>query len=257
MSSFAETKTLLESLKLKGAARKLDGLLETAQSEELSFSAFLHQTLEAELSDRGERRLKRNLTAAHLPVEKRIEDFDFERVTGIAKSEVTNLLDFRWIDLHENLVFLGPPGIGKTHLSIGVSLAALYAGYTVVFERMSNLVQLLKTGEIKRASAFRINRIMKSHVLVIDEIGYTPIDRREANLFFNLVSELYERTSMIITSNKGFDEWAEMMGDEIMTTAMLDRLLHHVRMFSMDGDSYRVQHSQHHSMKEAPKPATA
>jgi DNA replication protein DnaC len=171
--------------------------------------------LEAELSDRGERRLKRNLTAAHLPVEKRIEDFDFERVTGIAKSGVTNLLDFRWIDLHENLVFLGPPGIGKTLLSIGVSLAALYAGYTVVFERMSNLVQLLKTGEIKRASAFRINRIVKSHVLVIDEIGYTPIDRREANLFFNLVSELYERTSMIITSNKGFDEWAEMMGDEI------------------------------------------
>ena len=136
-------------------------------------------------------------------------------------------------------------------------LKALHAGYTVVFERMSNLVRLLKTGEIHRASAFRINRIMKSHVLVIDEIGYTPIDRKEANLFFNLVSELYERTSIIITSNKSFDEWAEMMGDEIMTTAMLDRLLHHVRIFSLDGDSYRVQHSREHPKKEEAEPATA
>jgi DNA replication protein DnaC len=98
---------------------------------------------------------------------------------------------------------------------------------------------------------------MKAHVLVIDEIGYTPIDRKEANLFFNLVSELYERTSIIITSNKGFDEWAEMMGDEIMTTAMLDRLLHHVRIFSMDGDSYRVQHNQKIIKEEKREPATA
>jgi DNA replication protein DnaC len=102
---------------------------------------------------------------------------------------------------------------------------------------------------IHRASAFRINWIMKSRVLAID--------RKEANLFFNLVSELYERTSIIITSNKSFDEWAEMMGDEIMTTAMLDRLLHHVRIFSLDGDSYRVQHSREHPKKEEAEPATA
>lgn len=109
---------------------------------------------------------------------------------------------------------------------------------------MSNLVKLLKTAEIHRSSTFRMNRILKSHILIIDEIGYTPIDRREANTFFNLISELYERTSIILTSNKGFDEWAEMMGDEIMTTAMLDRLLHHVRIFSLNGDSYRVSQSR-------------
>lgn len=240
MSDYQQTKALLESLKLKGAARKLDSLLEAAESEELSFSRFLQQTLEAEITDRGERRLKRNLTAAHLPVEKRLEDFDFARIEGVTKSQLTNLLDFRWIDVHENLFFLGPPGIGKTHLSIALSLKALYAGYTICFERMSNLVRLLKTGELHRSSAFRINRILKSHVLVIDEIGYTPIDRKEANLFFNLISELYERTSIVITSNKGFEEWAEMMGDEVMTTAMLDRLLHHAHIYSMNGDSYRV-----------------
>jgi DNA replication protein DnaC len=244
MSDFHHTRTLLESLKLKGAARKLEVLLDTAESEEMSYARFLHHTLETELSDRSERRLKRNLTAAHLPVEKRLEEFDFSRLTGITRSQAVNLLDFRWIDGHENLIFLGPPGLGKTHLAIAISLKALHAGYTVCFERMSNLVRLLKTGELHRASAFRINRILRSHLLVIDEIGYTPIDRKEANLFFNLASELYERASIIITSNKAFAEWAEMMGDEVMTTAMLDRLLHHAHIFSLDGDSYRVAQSK-------------
>ncbi len=105
---------------------------------------------------------------------------------------------------------------------------------------MSNLVKLLKSVEIQRSSAFRINRILKSTLLIIDEIGYTPIDRKEANLFFNLISELYERSSIVITSNKPFEQWSEMMGDEIMTTALLDRLLHHAQVFSLQGDSYRI-----------------
>ena len=244
MSSYHNTKAVLEQLKLTGAAKQLEVLLASAESEEQSFAAFLHATMQAELVDRAERRLKRNLTAAHLPVEKRLEDFDFSRVSGITRSQETNLLDYRWIELHENLIYLGPPGVGKTHLAVGLSLAALHAGYTVCYERMSNLVHLLKTGEIKRASAFRLNRILKSDVVVIDEIGYTPIDRKEANLFFNLVSELYERTSVIITSNKAFEEWAEMMGDTVMTTAMLDRLLHHAHIYTIDGDSYRVAKPQ-------------
>lgn len=137
-------------------------------------------------------------------------------------------------------MFLGPPGVGKTHLSISLGLKALEKGYKVCFERASNLVKLLKTADIHRSSAFRLKRILKSSLLIIDEIGYMPIDRKEANLFFNLISELYERTSIIITANKGFDQCAEMMGDEIMTTAMLDRLLHHAHVFSIDGESYRI-----------------
>jgi len=114
-------------------------------------------------------------------------------------------------------------------------------GYKVCFERITNLIKLLKTSEIQKTSEYRIRRIMKSSLIVIDEIGYTPIERREANLFFNLISEIYEKLSLIVTSNKSFESWAEMMGDSVMTTAMLDRLLHHARVFTLDGESYRIK----------------
>jgi len=122
-----------------------------------------------------------------------------------------------------------------------LGIKAIGAGYTVCFERIINLIKLLKTIDIQRASGFRIKRILTSNLVIIDEIGYTPIERKEANLFFNLISELYEKSSIIITSNKGFDSWSEMMGDEVMTTALLDRLLHHAKVFNLDGESYRLK----------------
>lgn len=228
------------TLKLKGIQGSLDDVLDSAQKNKLSYLECLRKLLENEINDRNNRRLQRNLAGAHLPVIKELEAFDFSNITGIPQKDVNNLLDFRWIDNNENLLYLGPPGVGKTHLSVSISLKALERGYKVCFERASNLIKLLKTAEIQRSSAFRINRIMKSSLFIIDEIGYTPIDRKEANLFFNLISELYERSSIIITSNKGFDQWSEMMGDEVMTTAMLDRLLHHAKVYSIKGESYRI-----------------
>jgi DNA replication protein DnaC len=150
-------------------------------------------------------------------------------------------LDFLWLDNHSNLLFFGPPGLGKTHLSLAIGLKAIQAGYTVCFERVASLIKLLKMVDIQRKAGFRVNRILKSDLIIIDEIGYTPIERKEANLFFNLISELYEKASVIITSNKRFDEWAEMMGDEVMTVAMLDRLLHHSKVFNLSGESFRIQ----------------
>ena len=242
MKNHKQTISLLEDLKLKGIIQNLDSELSAADEKKMSYLNFLKSLLDTEISYRTERRLRRNLSGAHFPVEKKLEDFDFTRIKkGISKKDISNLEDFVWLDNHVNLLFFGPPGLGKTHLSIAIGLKAIISGYTVCFERITNLIKLLKTADIQRSAGFRMNRILKSDLIIIDEIGYTPIERKEANLFFNLISELYEKASVIITSNKGFDEWAEMMGDEVMTVAMLDRLLHHSKVFNLDGPSYRTQ----------------
>jgi DNA replication protein DnaC len=241
MKAYKDVLNMLNALKLKGIQLHVDELISEAEIQNTSFLGFLTQLLLCEMNDRAERRYKRNITAAHFPVMKTLEDFEYGRVKGITKSQAAQLQDFSWIDKHENLLFFGPPGVGKTHLAIALGYEAIGKGYTVCFERITNLIKLLKTAEVQRTSGFRINRILRSQVLIIDEIGYTPIEKREANLFFNLISEMYEQQSVIITSNKSFSVWAEMMGDEVMTTALLDRLLHHSRVFNLDGQSYRIQ----------------
>ena len=240
MKAYKNILELLELLKLKGMGKSLDEIINEAEAQRLSYLSVLNTLLQAEIAYRAERRFQRNMAAAHFPVPKTLEAFEFGRVKGITKADIAQLLDFRWLDNHENLLMFGPPGLGKTHVSIALGMKAIEQGYTVCFEKIVNLIKLLKTQEIQRTAGFRINRILRSDLLIIDEIGYTPIDRKEANLFFNLVSELYEKKAIIITSNKGFERWAEMMGDGVLTTALLDRLLHHARVFNLNGESYRI-----------------
>jgi DNA replication protein DnaC len=241
MKNYQITVNLLENLRLRGILPNLDSEIADAEQQKISYLSFLNNILNLEIKHRTEMKLKRNLSGAHFPIIKTIESYDFNCVKGITRTDIANLMDFNWIDMHENLLFFGPPGLGKSHLTIAIAYKAIESGYSVCFEKITSLIKLLKTSEIQRTAAYRINRILKSQILAIDEVGYTPIERKEANLFFNLISELYEKSSIIITSNKSFDEWAEMMGDEIMTTAMLDRLLHHSRIFNLTGDSYRIK----------------
>jgi len=244
MNQHRQTLNLLKELKLAGIVGAIESEINEAEAHKVSYAGFLKSLLEAEISYRSERKLKRNLAGAHFPVHKKLEDFKVKRVKGLTRTDLANLLDLRWLDNHENLLFFGPPGIGKTHLAISFGMKAIEAGYKVCFERVTNLIRLLKTSAVQRNASFRVNRLMKADLVIIDEIGYTPIERKEANLFFNLISELYEKSSVIITSNKEFDSWAEMMGDEVMTVALLDRLLHHAKVFNMDGESYRIQRKE-------------
>ncbi len=238
-NNYKQVQNQLCTLKLNGITNTLDSIIEKSEKKETSHLCFLKNLLSQEVSHRNDNRLKRNLAGAHFPTIKCLKDFHFKTIEGFTSTDSANLRDLRWLDNYENLLFLGPPGIGKTHLAISCGMLAVEAGYTVSFERAVNLFKLLKTSELQRKSEFRIKKIMKSNLIIIDEIGYTPIERREANLFFNLISEIFEKSSIIITSNKGFGDWAEMMGDEIMTTALLDRLLHNAKVFNMNGDTGR------------------
>jgi DNA replication protein DnaC len=179
---------------------------------------------------------------ANLPAEKTLDSFDFGFQRSVSKEQMLRLSDMTWVEQTYNVCFLVPPGIGKTHLALALSIRALDLGYAVAFETLDNLIKILKTSEISTISKRRLKYLNKAMLVVIDEVGFMPLSSAEANLFFGFVSAMSERTSLIITSNKGFDEWVDFMGDATITTAILDRLIHHCEIINMTGNSYRLEH---------------
>ena len=238
--------SLLQTFALKHAARALPDLLETADLQNASSRQFLLAVLETEIKGRNERRRKRNYSAAHFPPNVRpLEEFNPEELeSGITQAQIDKLKDLSWLDNGANLVIAGPPGLGKTMVAVGLGLHAVNNGYAVCFEKMVNLVKILDTAETERTAGFRLKNLKKAQLLIIDEIGYTPITRSQANRFFTFISDTYETSSIIFTTNKEIMDWAEMMGDPVLTTALLDRILHHANCYSFRGDSYRLKHPE-------------
>lgn len=236
--------SLLQTFTLKHSAKALPDLLETADLEGSSCREFLLAVLETEVVGRNERRRKRNYSAAHFPPNIRpLEEFDPEELdSGITQAQLDKLKGLSWLDNGGNIVLAGPPGLGKTMVAVGLGLHAVDNGYTVCFEKMVNLVKILDTAETERSAGFRLKNLKKAQLIIIDEIGYTPITRSQANRFFTFISDTYETSSIIFTTNKEIMDGAEMMGDPVLTTALLDRILHHANCYSFRGESFRLKH---------------
>jgi len=208
--------------------------------EGLGNQEYLLELFRFEAKTREERATNERIKRAKLPTYKTFKEYDTDFQKGVSAKELDILAKLEWLDTLYNLILIGPPGTGKTHIALAIGNKAVREGYKVSFTTMDNLVHLLKTKEISTKSKNRLSWFKKCDLLIVDEFGYLPVSRTEANFFFALISELYENASIVITSNKGFEGWAEILGDAILATALLDRLTHRCQILNLTGDGWRV-----------------
>jgi len=231
------------SLRLSETAKELPTLLRKAESHQWTYHEFIYELFLYEQKCREEKQLAKLLKWAKFPVPLTLDEFNLTEQRTISQKQFKQLRELLWIEQQFNIILLGPPGAGKTHIAIGLGMEAVQKGYQVMFIAMGELVHLLKTKEFSRKSQVLYKRMIQSDLVIIDDMMYMAMDTKEANLFFHLINELYDRSSIIITSNKGPDEWGELLGDQGITTAILDRLLHRVQVLNMeDEDSFRMKH---------------
>lgn len=231
----------LEILKLDKMQSYLPNYLDSIKEKDISIVDVLYKLTEEEIKYRDERASRIQVTVAGFPFEKEIKDFDFSYQPGVNKQQLLELESLRFLENKENILFVGSSGVGKTHLAVSIGIAAAKRRYMTYFISCHDLIMQLKKAHNENRLEQRLKQFCKYKLLVIDEIGYLPVDRDGANLFFQLIAKRYEETSTIITTNQPFSKWGEVFSDNTLANAILDRLLHHSSVIKITGPSYRLK----------------
>ena len=239
MDTYERVHEYLNRLGLSVTEQIIDNYLESAKDK--PFMEILDHLLEQETRNLKSRKVEMRLKYSGLPFRKTMDQFDFSFQPSIDRKVMDDLMTMRFIHNSENVVFLGPPGVGKTHLSVALGMQAALSEISIYYITAVKLVQILRKDFLSSRLSYRLATYARFPLMIVDEIGYLPLTREESNLFFQFVSSRYEKHSTIYTSNKSFSEWGEVLGDTVMASAVLDRILHHCTVVNIRGESYRLK----------------